>query len=56
MLDTFRRNIPVKRFGKTIKTANAILFLARDKSSYIAGVTPDVNFLRFPYLRVTFDG
>ena len=36
-------NIPVGRFGTVDEIANAVLFLADDKSSFITGITLNVN-------------
>jgi 2-hydroxycyclohexanecarboxyl-CoA dehydrogenase len=42
-LEAFRRAIPMRRFGKPMDVANAILFLASDKSDYITGQTLSVS-------------
>lgn len=42
-LEAFKRAIPFRRFGKPEDVANAILFLASDKSDYITGQTLSVS-------------
>jgi 2-hydroxycyclohexanecarboxyl-CoA dehydrogenase len=42
-LEAFKRVIPMRRFGKPSEVANAILFLASDRSDYITGQTLSVS-------------
>jgi len=42
-LEAFKRAIPMRRFAKPAEVANAILFLASDRSDYITGQTLSVN-------------
>ncbi len=42
-LAEYKKMIPVKRFGKSEEVADAVLFLAGKKSSYITGTTLDVT-------------
>ena len=37
------KGIPLNRLGQTTDVANACLFLASDLSSYLTGITLDVN-------------
>src|SRR3974390_809302 len=42
-LEAFRRAIPFRRFGRPSEIADAILFLASDRASYITGQTLSVS-------------
>jgi 2-hydroxycyclohexanecarboxyl-CoA dehydrogenase len=42
-LEAFKRAIPMRRFGQPEDVANAILFFASDRSSYITGQTLSVS-------------
>lgn len=42
-LDAMKANIPMKKYGTPEDVANAVLFLASDKSSYITGQVIQVN-------------
>lgn len=42
-LEAFKRAIPMRRFAKPAEVANAILFLASDRSDYITGQTLSVS-------------
>ncbi|MDP3547972.1 MAG: SDR family NAD(P)-dependent oxidoreductase [Phreatobacter sp.] len=42
-LEAFKRAIPMRRFAKPAEVANAILFLAGDRSDYITGQTLSVS-------------
>lgn len=39
----YKSQVPMKRFGKTEEVANAVLFLASDKASYITGASLEVS-------------
>ena len=43
LVKEYKSQIPMKRFGKVDEVANAVLFLASDKASYITGTTLDVS-------------
>ena len=42
-LEAFRRAIPFRRFGRPSEIADAVLFLASDRASYITGQTLSVS-------------
>ncbi|MCO4753042.1 MAG: 3-oxoacyl-[acyl-carrier-protein] reductase [Bacteriovoracaceae bacterium] len=39
----YKKQVPMKRFGKVEEVANTVLFLASDKASYITGTTIEVS-------------
>ena len=39
----YKKQVPMKRFGKVDDVANAVLFLASDKAAYITGTTIEVT-------------
>ncbi|MAE58491.1 MAG: beta-ketoacyl-ACP reductase [Halobacteriovorax sp.] len=39
----YKKQVPMKRFGKVEDVANAVLFLSSDKASYITGTTLDIS-------------
>ena len=47
-LESYRERIPLGRFGQAKEVANAVSFLASDKSSYITGHTINVNGGLYP--------
>lgn len=42
-LDTYKKMVPMKRFGKTEEVAAAVLFLAGEQASYISGSVLEVT-------------
>jgi 3-oxoacyl-[acyl-carrier protein] reductase len=42
-LDTYKKMVPMKRFGKTDEVAAAVLFLAGEQASYISGAVLEVT-------------
>jgi 3-oxoacyl-[acyl-carrier protein] reductase len=42
-LDTYKKMVPVKRFGRTEEVAAAVLFLASEQASYISGAVLEVT-------------
>lgn len=42
-MEKYARNIPVRRVGKPVDIANAVVFLASDKASYICGESINVD-------------
>lgn len=39
----YKKQVPMKRFGKVEEVANAVLFLASEEASYITGTTLDIS-------------
>jgi 3-oxoacyl-[acyl-carrier protein] reductase len=42
-IDTYKRMVPMKRFGRTEEVAAAVLFLAGEQASYISGAVLEVT-------------
>ncbi len=42
-LDTYKKMVPMKRFGRTEEVAAAVLFLAGEQASYISGAVLEVT-------------
>ncbi len=43
LINEYKKEVPMKRFGTTEDVANAVLFLASDKASYITGASLEVT-------------